>query len=428
LRRLKKLLNSRRERSTVYEIKVPEIGFSVKEATVLEWTKNIGEMVQEDKTVVIVETDKVAVEIPALAAGVLTEIRFKKGEIALVGDVLGLIADEAEAGAVAAQEFSAVTKEVTETVGLSATDEMMAAKKATVGMNAKPTAAKRKISPVARKIARRENVDLSEITVGSGPGGRVTKEDVLKFVSKKKSGEVETREISQEADPPQKILFVGWRKVIADRMVSSARVPQGRTVVEVDVTELAGLIRSLKEQGDGPHVTYLPFLMKAIQAGIEIIPEINAYCFDDGFVLQKNLNIGVAVDVDEKLIVPVVKKVRDKSILVLAEEIETLARKARNNSLKPEDVQGGTITITNLGPYDVYTAMPLILQPQTTIVAMGTVREQPGVVNGSIEIRKKVMVTGVFDHRAVNGAPGARFLKKVKSHLENLSNMILGLR
>jgi pyruvate/2-oxoglutarate dehydrogenase complex dihydrolipoamide acyltransferase (E2) component len=211
-------------------------------------------------------------------------------------------------------------------------------------------------------------------------------------------------------------------------MVSSARVPQGRTVVEIDVTDLAGLIRSLKEQGDGPNVTYLPFLMKAIQAGIEDIPEVNAYCYEDGFVLQKELNIGVAVDVDEKLIVPVVKNVRDKSILELAEGIKTLAGNARNNTLKPEDVQDGTITITNLGPYDVYAAMPLILQPQTTIIAMGTVREQPAVVNGSIEIRKKVMVTGVFDHRAVNGAPGARFLKTVKSHLENLNKMILGLR
>ncbi len=412
----------------MYEIKVPEIGFSVKEATVLEWTKNIGEMVQEDKTIVIVETDKVAVEIPALAAGVLVEIRFKKGEIAPVGAVLGLIAVEAEAAAVAAQQFSAATKEGAEPVGLLAADETKAAPGTTSGMTGKPTDANRKISPVARKIAQREKVDLSEITVGSGPGGRVTKEDVLKLVSKKKSDEVETQEISHEADQPEKIPFIGWRKVIADRMISSATVPQGRTVVEVDVTELAGLIRSLKERGDGPQVTYLPFLMKAIQAGIDIVPEINAYCYDDGFVLQKDLNIGVAVDVDEKLIVPVVKKVRDKSIFELAEEIKTLARKSRNNGLKPEDVQDGTITITNLGPYDVYAAMPLLLQPQTTIVAMGTVREQPGVVNGSIEIRKKVMVTGVFDHRAVNGAPGARFLKKVKSNLENLNNMILGLR
>lgn len=412
----------------MYEIKVPEIGFSVKEATVLEWTKNIGEMVEEDQTIVIVETDKVAVEVPALASGILAEIRFQKGEVAPVGAVLGLIADAAEAGAVASQGLSTAAKEDDTAAAVSVANEIQAGQAAAGGKNDSPVAAKRKISPVARKIARKENVDLSEIAVGSGPGGRITKEDVLKLVSKKKVDKGEMRETPQEADEAEKIPFVGWRKVIADRMVSSARVPQGRTVVEIDVTDLAGLIRSLKEQGGGPNVTYLPFLMKAIQAGIGNIPEINAYCYEDGFVLQKELNIGVAVDVDEKLIVPVVKKVRDKSILELAEEIRTLAGKARNNGLKPEDVQDGTITITNLGPYDVYAAMPLILQPQTTIVAMGTVREQPAVVNGSIEIRKKVMVTGVFDHRAVNGAPGARFLKTVKSHLENLNKMILGLR
>jgi pyruvate/2-oxoglutarate dehydrogenase complex dihydrolipoamide acyltransferase (E2) component len=412
----------------VYEIKVPEIGFSVKDATVLEWTKNIGEIVEEDKTIVILETDKVAVEVPALASGILAEIRFQKGEVALVGAVLGLIADEAEAAAVAAQGPSKAAKEGAAPAGASESNEKPARRVATGAMDAKPAAAKRKISPVARKLAQKENVDLSEIAVGSGPGGRITKEDVLKLVSKKKVAEVERQEAPQSSDQAEKIPFVGWRKVIADRMVSSARVPQGKTVVEIDVTDLAGLIMSLKEKGNGPNVTYLPFLMKAIQAGIENIPEINAYCYEDGFVLQQELNIGVAVDVDEKLIVPVVKKVRDKSILELAEEIRALASKARNNSLRPEDVQDGTITITNLGPYDVYAAMPLILQPQTTIVAMGTVREQPAVVNGSIEIRKKVMVTGVFDHRAVNGAPGARFLKTVKSHLENLNKMVLGLR
>ncbi|MFZ0451419.1 MAG: 2-oxo acid dehydrogenase subunit E2, partial [Desulfatiglandaceae bacterium] len=169
--------------------------------------------------------------------------------------------------------------------------------------------------------------------------------------------------------------------------------------------------------------------MKSMQAGIDLVPEINAYCYDDGYVLQKDINIGVAVEVGEKLVVPVVKGVREKSILDLAEEIEEVVQKARSEILKPEDVQGGTITITNLGPFDVYAAVPLLLEPQTTIVAMGTVREQPCVaVDGKIEIRKKVMITGVFDHRAVNGAPGARFLCRLKGMLEDLNMMMLGLR
>ena len=193
------------------------------------------------------------------------------------------------------------------------------------------------------------------------------------------------------------------------------------------MTELSNLIQAVKKRIDAPKMTYLPFLMKAMQAGIEVTPEVNAYCYEDGYVVQRDLHIGMAVDLGEKLIVPVIRNVQQKSILELAEDVQTLALKAREDRLKPEDVQGGTITITNLGPFDVYAAEPLILQPQTTIVAMGSVREQPWVSDGAIEMRKKVIVTGVFDHRAVNGAPGARFLKRVKSCLEDLSNLLLWL-
>lgn len=402
----------------LYEIRVPEAGFSVKEAVILEWHKKIGEKVEEGETIVTVETDKVTVEIPSLSSGVLVEIRHQKGETVPVGAVLGIIDEEGEAAVVTGKESASIeglgTKipSVTADVPSEAGAEM-----------------RRKISPVARKMAEKEGVDLSRIAVGSGPGGRITKEDVLKLMARKERAEPETGEAPQRIEETEKVLFVGWRKVIADRMISSAReVPQGRTLIEIDVTDLAELIRSVKNRDDGIRMTYLPFLMKAIQAGIEVTPEVNAYCYDDGFVLQKELNIGVAVEVGEKLVVPVVKRVRDKSILALAKEIRELAEKARSERLKPEDVQEGTITITNLGPYDVYAAVPLILQPQTSIVAIGTVREAAGVVNGSIQVRKKVMVTGVFDHRAVNGAPGARFLKTVKNHLEDLSNLVLGLR
>jgi len=414
----------------LYEIRVPEAGFSVKEAVIVEWKKEIGEKVEEGETILVVETEKVVVEIPSLASGVLIEIRYKKGETAAVGAVLGMIAGEGDAEAIAVKESSAKRedREAAPAVSVAEKVEEAGARPSRV-VASSGDEERRKISPLARKIAEEKGVDLSRISVGSGPGGRITKEDVLKLISDKKPAEVGRREGPQESEEPEKIKFVGWRKVIADRMISSAReVPQGRTLVEIDVTDLAKLISSVKNKGDGIRITYLPFLMKAIQAGIEVTPEVNAYCYDDGFILQKELNIGVAVEVGEKLVVPVVKKVRDKSILELAEEIRELAEKARSEKLKPEDVQEGTITITNLGPFDVYAAVPLILQPQTSIVAIGTAREVAGVVNGSIQVRKKVMVTGVFDHRAVNGAPGARFLKTIKSHLEDLNTLVLGLR
>ncbi len=246
----------------------------------------------------------------------------------------------------------------------------------------------------------------------------------------------ETKEISEpEKKAPTgieaqgKVKFTSWRKVIADRMLSSARnVPQASTIMEMDVTEIARLIVSTKGGPNQVRLTYLPFLMKAIQVSLHVAPEINAYCYDDGFIVQRELNIGIAVDLGEKLIVPVVKKVTEKSILELAEEVRSLAEKARSEKLDAKDVEGGTITLTNLGPFGAYAAVPLILQPQTTIIGIGAALEQPSVLNGSIEIRTKMMITGVFDHRVINGASGARFLREVKMRLEDPKALILKMR
>lgn len=413
----------------LYEITMPQAGFSITEGVIVGWNRKVGERVQRDEPIVTVETDKVAVEVPAQAAGVLVEVRFQKGDAAPVGSVLGLIAEEGDAEAVAA--MSSMQRAGEEKVVRPATSLDETHAPTVTAAAAAPAPGKRSISPVARKIAEEEGVDLSRIEVGTGPGGRIVKEDVLRLARDAKTAAAAAAPppAVEQASTPGKVMFVGWRKVIADRMSSSAReVPQGRTLVEVDVTELSNLIQAVKKRIAAPKMTYLPFLMKAIQAGIEVTPEVNAYCYEDGYVIQRELNIGMAVDLGEKLIVPVIKKVQGKSILELAEEVQTLALRAREGRLKPEDVQGGTITITNLGPFDVYAAVPLILQPQTAIIALGSVREQPWVSNGSIEMRKKTMVTGVFDHRAVNGAPGARFLKRVKGCLEELSDLLLWMR
>ncbi len=395
-----------------YEIKVPEAGFSITEATVVQWHKNVGERVQEGETIVSVETDKVVVEIPAQCNGVLMEIRHEVGETVPIGSVLGVIAEGYEEVVTVSEPRRKIEMEQEPLAAISEIDE----KEEKRG----------KISPLARAIARREGINLSEISVGSGPGGRIVKEDVLSLIEKRKTVQPEIRKVPEKLAAMEKVKFSGWRKVIADRMISSARnVPQAGMLVEVDVTDIARLIESTKGHPDQVRLTYLPFIMKAIQMGVDVTPEVNAYCYEDGFVLQSNLNIGVAVDLEEKLIVPVVKGVREKSIRELAEEIRKLVEKARAEKLEPKDVEGGTITVTNLGPYGTYAAMPIILQPQTTIIGIGAVREVPSVVNGSIEIRKKMMVSGVFDHRVVNGGPGARFLSEMKTHLEEPKILIL---
>jgi len=400
----------------LYEIKVPEAGFSITEGTVVQWHKDVGEKVQEEETIVSVETDKVVVEIPARCTGILIEIKHEVGETVPIGTILGVIRTEGEEGVVPDRETRS---------RISTARDPFAEMARTAG----PEKERRKISPLAKDIARREGVDLSGISVGSGPGGRIIKEDVLRLVQKKEAVEPETRKAPARIEAQEKVKFTGWRKVIADRMISSARnVPQASTIMEMDVTEIARLIASTKEGRDQVRLTYLPFIMKAVQVSLHVAPEINAYCYDDGFVLQRELNIGVAVDLGEKLIVPVVKGVPEKSILELAEEVRQLAGKARAEKLEAKDVEGGTITLTNLGPFGAYAAVPLILQPQTTIIGIGAAREVPSVVNGSIGIRTKMMISGVFDHRVINGASGARFLREMKMRLEDPNALMLKMR
>lgn len=412
-----------------FEIKVPQAGFSITEGTIVQWHKSIGQRVQEGETVVSIETDKVVVEIPAQCTGVLIEIKHEVGETVPIGSVLGVIRGEGEEKVAPVKQLrdqmemrqepsAAISENVEIEEAILPAENISAAEEKS-----------RKISPLARTIAKREGIDLSKISVGTGPGGRIVKEDVLRLVHTTEAIEPEIRKPLEKIEGDEKVKFKGWRKVIADRMISSARnVPQASTLMEIDVTEIANLIALSKAGPDQVKLTYLPFIMKAIQLSIHVAPEINAYCYEDGFILQEDLNIGVAVDLGEKLIVPVVKGVREKSILELAEEVRHLAEKARAEKLDPKDIEGGTITITNLGPFGAYAAVPLILQPQTTIIGIGAVREEPSVVNGSIEVRKKMMVTGVFDHRVINGASGARFLSEMKMHLKDPKGLILRMR
>lgn len=401
----------------LYEITVPEAGFSVTEGTIIKWHKKVGDNVEEGETVVSVETDKIVVEIPSQCTGVLVEIKHEVGETVPTGAVLAIVEGEGDQAAAPAAKAPAASAPAQEKKEGKAAPEAMAAPKL------------RNISPLAKDMAKKLGVDLSQIEVGSGPGGRIVKEDVLKLAEEAKASPAEKADPKEAAQPQQRVPLKGWRKVIADRMVSSARnVPQVSILVETDVTEIANLIKAGKAQKDPVRLTYLPFIMKALQVALKVAPEINAYCYDEEFVLQNQLNIGVAVELGEKLLVPVVKNAAEKNILELANDVRTLAKKARDQKLDPDDVEGGTITITNLGPLGADAAMPLILQPQTTIIGTGAVKEVLAKVDGSIEVRQKMMITGVFDHRVINGAAGARFLSEVKKRLEDPKFLLLMMR
>jgi len=408
----------------LYEIKVPETGFSVTQGTVVKWHFRVGDRVSKDDTVVSVETEKISVEIPAAVSGILSEIRYDVGSLVQVGAVLGCISDD---------EAEVVLDEAIEKpVSVRRTGEGLEMPE---GPSFAQEGRRRSITPLARNVARALNIDLERVAEGIGPKGRITKADVLKFAESMRSD----REVEQEKSPVtvmeeaskdgEVIKLTGWRKVIADKMTASWKeTPMICQSIVIDVTELTDFISSLKDTKNLPRLTYLPFLMKAVQAGIRITPEVNAYCYPDRFIIQKNLNVGVAIDVQGKLIVPVVKHVHEKSIIQISEELKELIEKARNGKMETKDVQDGTITISNMGVTGIDGGFSMILPPQTAIICAFTVREVPVVINGSIAIRKCMGVSISYDHRAVQGAPGARFSKEFQLRLEDVKSLLLTLR
>lgn len=406
----------------LHEIKVPETGFGIAEATIVEWFKSIGDEVQEGEPIVSVETEKVNVEIPAPGSGILTEIRCQVSDVVPVGDVLGIITSEVKAG---------VSDQVKPSQHQSESDKP--GSKNLILQDAEKSKRKR-VSRLAKTVAKKEGVDLSLIPSGSGPGGRITKEDVLKMVQQKNNQtepEYEATETAyssalQTPAADKKVKLTRWRKVIADRLTTSwTEIPHHAQSIDIDVTELSDYITETQDDPSIPRLTYMPFLMKAIQAGVHVTPEINAHCFGDHYVIRHDLNIGIAVDANGKLIVPVLKQVQNKSIGELAAELKSLADRAREDRLEPKDVQDATITISNVGPLGLYSGFSIIVPPQTTIICVGAVREVPAVIDGSIEIRKKMFVTNSYDHRAVHGGPASRFFAEMRNKLESLKSLLL---
>ncbi|MFW6180839.1 MAG: dihydrolipoamide acetyltransferase family protein [Spirochaetota bacterium] len=421
------------------EIKVPEAGFSVTEGTVIEWFKNQGDQVREGETLVSIETEKLSVDIPAERSGVLEEIRHGAGETVPVGGVLGVIRMEQEARAAAAPppepELSELLEPAPERESTAVPRAPEPGREGGPGRVSRTAGAGKRISPLAKAVARDHGLDLAGVHRGSGPHGRIVKQDVLRLLDRGAGpsarrqapgtpGDGETREV-----PGARLPYTGWRKVIADKMTASFReVPHYTMSVEIDMTDAAALIAQAREDAGRPRITYLHLVMKALVTGIDLVPQVNAFCFTDGYELREEVNIGIAVDLGEKLLVPVVRRVGEKNLLEIAEETGRLVRKAREDRLEPRDVEGGTITLTNVGVYNIHSGTSIIMQPQSSILYLGVVREVPAVWEGSISVRRKMMLGATFDHRLVHGGPGARFLDQVKASLENLNQLLLRLR
>ena len=380
---------------------MPQLGESIAEGTIIRWNKSVGDAVDRDEPLFEISTDKVDAEIPSPAAGTLTAITVPAGETVPVDSVVAVIS-AADAGAEAAPPSPAMS---------AGSDVSLAPVSPVPALPAESRAERRttvRQSPVVRRLASEHDVDLS-IVQGTGAGGRVTKEDVLRYVESRSApaGRVEP--------------LTTMRRKIAEHMVMSRRTSAHvHTVFEVDFSHVAQLrdARQAEYAAAGAKLTYLSFVAKAVVDAIPEVPVVNAVLDGDSLVYKDDIGLGIAVALDEGLIVPVVKHARDASVLELSRTIADLAERARTRRLTPAEVEGGTFTITNHGAFGSLLGMPIINQPQLAILGMGAVGPRPVVVDGAVAVRLRAYLTLGFDHRVIDGATADRFMATVRRNIE----------
>jgi len=408
---------------------MPQMGESIAEGTIVRWIKKVGETVDRDEPLFEISTDKVDAEIPSPVAGVLSAIAVREGETVPVNSVVATIGD---ADSVVVSDGSAGHGE-TEVEAVSA----VAAPASSAGAPAPPAEPanghgpddqrRAKSSPLVRKIAKEHNVDIRDIP-GSGIGGRVTKHDILGFLDHRPAspahgpGTAGHVPAYRPGEPVEIVPLSVMRKKIAEHMVLSRRTAAHvHSVFEVNFQRIAQLRDRHKAEYErqGAKLTYLPFILKAVADALRAMPVVNASLDGDNIVYKKDINIGVAVALDWGLIVPVVKNADAMNVLDLTKTVTDLAGRARIKQLKPEDVQGGTFTVTNPGIFGAQFGLPIINQPQIAILGVGAVEKRAVVIDDAIAIRPMAYLTLGFDHRLIDGATGDQFMSLVKRQLEN---------
>jgi len=433
---------------------MPQLGESVVEGTVSKWLKHEGDAISEYDPIVEVNTDKVDTEIPAPATGTLLKVYVPEGTTVKAGALLAVIGQPGEALPEGGNGQAAGHGRAQPAPKGDQTPAPAARKQG----NGTP-AGKRDlgfISPVVAKLADEHKVDLEQVT-GTGSGGRITKKDVLAYLEQQpaepapateadlppweKPGEgdlfrpTELQFGTASATPaagsqppatpsqtPAAIPVQGIRKLIAEHMVLSERTaPHVTTVFEADLSRVLAHMQANTEAfaRDEVKLTLTPYFITAAVAGLKAVPLVNSRWTDEQILLLREINIGLAVALHEGLIVPVIKRADDKSLLGLAREVNDLARRARAKGLRPEEVQGGTFTITNHGVSGSLFATPIINQPQTAILGVGVMQKRVVVINDAIAIRPMVYLTLTFDHRVLDGAVADRFMQHLKAALEN---------
>lgn len=398
------------------EIIMPQMGESVAEGTITKWLIHEGEKIKKDQSIVEISTDKVDTEVPAPVTGILKKILHHVDETVPVGTVIGIIEEEKVAEA-------AVPPGVTSPVEARKVPEGVVDEKRVIGERVE---VEKRHSPLVRRLAVEYGVDLREIR-GTGAGGRITKQDVLDYVKTMQKIKIPpvpgAEEIAKEEEAREELIPLSpKRKIIAERMVQSKRTaPHVTTTFEVDITNISRYREAHKEallKGQGVHLTYLPFLISAACEALKTYPAVNSSWTDQGIVIKRYIHIGIAVSIEDGLIVPVIRDADKKSLIELARENQDLAQRAREKRLKVDEVQGGTFTITNYGIGGSLFGTPVIMPPQAAILGIGAITKRPVVINDAIAIRNMVYLSLSFDHRVIDGAQADQFLTKVKEVLE----------
>jgi 2-oxoglutarate dehydrogenase complex dihydrolipoamide succinyltransferase (E2) component len=369
------------------DIKMPQLGESIAEGTVVKWLVPVGGMIEKDQSLLEVETEKVALEIPSPATGVLSEIIVQEGETVLVGTLLARIE-------------STLPPEVINRVGGTVVRPMASA----------PEGDDRH-SPAVRQLAKEHEVDLAKVK-GTGAGGRVTKKDVQDFVAQSGVSAKATTSVGEQSMGEDLLPFTPMRRTIADRMVKSRQTSAHvTTFFEADFSDIAKFRESRS-------LTYIPFVIRAVTRAIREVPMVNSAWGEQGIIIKKDIHVGIATALEEGLLVPVVRHADRKGLTQLAKEVADLAERARSKKLSPEEVQGGTFTITNHGGFGSLFSTPIIHQPQIAILGVGAIQKRAVAIDDAIAIRPMGYLSLSFDHRVIDGATADQFMAKVKGYLE----------
>jgi pyruvate dehydrogenase E2 component (dihydrolipoamide acetyltransferase) len=425
------------------DVVMPQMGESIAEGTITRWMKQVGDAVSRDEPIFEISTDKVDAEIPSPAAGKLVEIKNAVGETVPVNQVVAILETDANA-AVSAASAPAVPPPKASAAPAPSPAPPPAPAKPAVTPAAASSGEGAFVSPVVRKIAAEHGIDPDRVP-GTGAGGRVTKKDILDFIAKggaraASPAPAEGSPAAAPAVPTPAVTFAPgtrverqpmspMRKKIAEHMLESRRISAHvNSVFEVDMTRIVKLREKYKatyEQRHGTKLTMTPFFVKAACDGLRAWPVINASVEGNDIVYKKDLNIGVAVALDWGLIVPVVRNADELSIAGLTRKINDLAERARTKKLNPDEVQGGTFTITNPGIFGGVFGLPIISQPQVAIMGIGGIEKRPVVVDDAIAIRSMMYLSMSYDHRIVDGADADQFLALVKKALQEFDESLL---